>query len=692
MLRMALPFVAGIVLSIWWPLPIEGSIVALLICTLLLAVSLLRRAAFEHRWVRGISVQLWFLVFGMCYQVVRDPLVRPTHLSVDGADALERVVRITAVNGISDKVVRADGRALAVRSSGVVQTRSGSMMLTLMRQPGNADPIAGDELVVRSRVSSITRIPDPGGFDRRSWAASRGMYHETFAGPEEWVIVGHVWRWTDLFEPTRQRIAQWLAESGLPFRERALVKALVLGLRDELDHEQKDSFVKSGTIHVLAVSGTHVGFIYAMLLFMFGWWGGGAKARIVRGVFILLALWGYAGLTGACPSVLRATFMFSLFTLAGMSARRADPLNSLFAAAMVLLLWDPHMIIEIGFQLSFLAVLGIILFYAPLQRTWMPDSWFAGQLWSLTVMSLAAQTLTTPLSLYLFQAFPVWFLPANLIVVTAAGIAVYGAVALLVLYRVPYLGPLLVFLLTLLLTIVDRVTAFFAELPFAYPAIRASFTDMVLLYAITALIAIRLMWNWRPALRSSLAVGALLLASWGYRARVAQDRVTFTVYDDRRTLQAGMVTGRDLTMLIPEGDSALSEWLVQKAERHSRALGLDRTFLIRQGGSADTAVVEQGQTLFGAGRWCAAGMEVYFHGADDEVPTGLRTDVIVLHEMRYLSEEELTQLVGQTGHVVLAGGLPWKLRSFVQQWCDVRNIPCHDVREQGAFVLEGGAA
>lgn len=693
MLRMTLPFVAGIVLSIWWPVPLTGALVVLLICTVLLVIALFRNSAFERRWVRGASVQLWFLVFGMCYQVVRDPLALPTHLAVDGAEAHERVVRITAVNGISEKVVRADGRVLAVRSSDEVLERTGSVMLTLMRQPGHADPIAGDELVVRSRVASITRIPDPGGFDRRSWAASRGMYHETFAGPDEWSIVGHAWRWTDLFEPTRQRVAAWLAESGLPFRERALVKALVLGLRDELDHEQKDSFVKSGTIHVLAVSGTHVGFIYAMLLFMFGWWGGGGRARIIRGVVILLALWGYAGLTGACPSVLRATFMFSLFTLAGMSARRADPLNSLFAAAMVLLLWDPHMIIEIGFQLSFLAVLGIILFYGPLQRLWIPDTWLVGQLWSLTVMSLAAQTLTTPLSLYLFQAFPVWFLPANLIVVTAAGIAVYGAVALLVLYRVPYLGPLLVFLLTLLLTIVDRVTAFFADLPFAYPAIRASFTDMMLLYAITALIAIRLMWHWRPALRLSLAAGVLVLASWGYRAHTAQDRVAFTVYDDRRMLQAGMVTGRDLTMLVPEGDSALSPWLVQKAERHARALGLHRTHVIEQVGSdGPPTLITAGQTMFGSGRWIARGMDVYFHSGVDEVPVGLRTDVLVLHALRYLDENDLERLGSGAGHIVLAGGLPWKVRSFVQRWCGARNIPCHDVREHGAFILEGRAA
>lgn len=685
MLRLALPFVLGIVVAMWQPLPRRIAVALLLIATVITATVFISRAAFRRRWMRGVVSTVWFLVFGMCWQVLRDPLTRPTHVSVDGVEEVERVVRITAINGISEKVVRADGEVLASKVSGEVNERMGSIMLTLMRVQGQRDPVAGDELVIRSRVEPIARIPDPGGFDRRSWAASRGMYHETFAGTDDWSVVGHAWRWTDLFEPTRQHISAWLEESGLAYRERALVKALVLGLRDELDNEQKDAFVKSGTVHVLAVSGTHVGFIYAMLVFMFSWWGGGTRARIVRGIFILFALWGYAGLTGACPSVLRATIMFSLFTLAGMTERRNEALNSLFAAALVLLLWEPHMLIEIGFQLSFLAVLGIILFYQPLLRLWIPNNRFVGYLWSLTAVSLAAQVLTTPLSLYLFKAFPIWFLPANLIVVYVAGIAVYGAVALLVLFRIPYLGPLITFLLSILLVVVDRVTVFFADLPGSYPAIRTSFIDMLLLYAVVFLIAMWLMWRTRAALHCALVSVGLLLFSWGYSARRVEDRVTFTVYDDRKALQAAMTVGRHMTLLTDSGGT--STWLEKKAERHARALGLRELDAIAQT-DLFGQLHEAGVTVCGAGRWSAPGMDVYFHNDASGEPEALRCEVMVLHDIKYLAEADIELLAGGAQQVVLAGGLPWKLRAFVQRWCTARDIPCHDVREQGAFVRE----
>lgn len=688
MVRLALPFAAGIALARTGLFPLWSALALLVVTTVPVVAILLRRTVFEQRWVRGMAVSSWFLVFGICWAAVRDPLAKPTHVSVDGAAVEERILHLTAINGISAKVVRADARVVAAMVDGELRPRTGTIMLTLMRREGTADPVAGDELVVRSGVEPITRVPDPGGFDRRSWAASRGMYHEAFAGPGQWAVIGHAWRWTDLFEPTRQRVSSWLAESGLPDRERALVKALVLGLRDELDSDQREAFVHSGTIHVLAVSGTHVGFIYVMLLFMTKWWGHTGRARRVRGVLILLALWGYAGLTGACPSVLRATIMFSLFTIAGMTERQNEPLNSLFAAALLLLLWEPHMLVEIGFQLSFLAVLGIILFYKPLFRAWMPHNAIVGHLWSLAALSLAAQTFTTPLSLYLFNAFPVWFLPANLIVVTAAGIAVYGAVALLVLFRVPVLGPLVVLLLTALLRIVDAVTNFFAGLPLAYPSIRVTLWDGLLLYALVLLVAIGLMWQWRSAWRYVLVVIVLILVGWGHRAQQAHERVTFSVYDDRHALQAAMRVGRELMVYAPDTSQG-SDWVRMKVERHVRALGLTPRSLLGDDALRGAGVRTESGTILGGGLWSTPGLDVRFHTSSSATSVIIPSDVLVLHDIQFIEKDDLEVLTGSSGYIVLAGGLPWKLRAHVRKWCAERDIPCHDVTEQGAFQLEG---
>lgn len=695
MLRIALPFVGGITWAMWWPIQVKfigGLLLAVTIAAVLLLALSTHHAG---RWRRGAITMLWCFIFGLFWQIVRDPHTHPLHAAQDGAERVCRVLHITAINGISEKVLRADGVVRGAYVEGRLQRRVGKVMLTLMRTPGSPDPVAGDELVVCSALGPIERIPDPGGFDRRAWAASRGMYHELFAGTDEWSVQGHAWRWTDLFEGTRQKVSTWLADSGLPYRERALVKALVLGLRDELDGEQRDAFVRSGTIHVLAVSGTHVGFIYAMLLFMLGWWGGTARARLVRGVLILVALWCYAGLTGAAPSVLRATFMFSLFTVAGMASRRAEPLNSLFAAAMVLLVWDPHMLVEIGFQLSFLAVLSIILFHGPIERLWIPNNKYVGHFWTLAVMSIAAQLLTTPLSIYLFQAFPVWFLPANLVVVTAAGFAVYGAVGLLAFHKVPLLGPLVAMLLTLLLTIVDRVTGFFASLPGAYPAIRIGAFDMVLLYVLVAFVAMWLIWRWRTGLHIAFVTLSLLMVSWGWQARNVHDRVTFTVFDDRKALQAAITVGRECVVLGADSALQQDQWLGKKIERQMRSMGLTTlSILPREWLHADRSV-RAGATLAGGGMWRTTGLQVHFFSAESALHGGTfheGHDVLVIHDLRFISEDVLAEEASKAKQVVVAGGMGWKTRAFILKWCAEHGKPCHDVRDQGAFVLERGVS
>ncbi|MBK8948695.1 MAG: ComEC/Rec2 family competence protein [Flavobacteriales bacterium] len=215
---------------------------------------------------------------------------------------------------------------------------------------------------------------------------------------------------------------RWLDRSGLPDRERAVVLALLLGIRNELDAAQKDAFARSGTMHVLAVSGMHVALIYWVLMALLKPLGGGGVARWSRAVIALLVLWGYAGITGATPSVLRATVMCSLFVIAGLSERRSATLNTLAGSALLLLVWDPRMLFQLSFQLSFLAVLGIVLCYDPIRRLWSPGNVVLRYCWSLIAVSLAAQLFTTPVSLAVFKAFPVWFLPANIIIVTLVNI------------------------------------------------------------------------------------------------------------------------------------------------------------------------------------------------------------------------------------------------------------------------------
>lgn len=686
-LRVVLPFVLGLAV-VARSEQVTFSLSTLFIgLTPLLVGVLLLPAGEGWRWLRGAMLMVWSFVFGAFWWQLGSPAADPVHVSKAPTGRAMWFVQVEAMNGITPKLIRADVSLVARADNQGLHRVRGLVMVSLMRSEDAVVPTVGDRLWISSTIEPIVRIADPGGFDRRGWAASRGIHWEAFVAAGDVLAVDHRWTWTDAFAGARRGVNAWLIESGLPKRERALVKALVLGERDELDPDQVTAFARSGTIHVLAVSGMHVGLIFLGLTWMLRFMAGSLWWRIARAAILLLALWGYAGLTGASPSVLRAVIMFTSFTAANAFSARGDHLNDLCVAALASLLYDPTMLLHMGFQLSFLAVLGIITFYKPILAWWSPNGKVLRYLWSLVAVSLAAQTLTTPLSLYAFKAFPVWFLPANVVVVTATTIAVYGALVLLLTVKLPWLGDAVSWGMTMLLRFTGWATDLFASLPGAYPAVRASYWDMLLLFGIVLCIGAWWLWKWRRMRWVFAMLTSVLLVSWGLRAERVHERRQFVVYDERDGYLAAMVHGREIA-LCASADSILhSQRTRVKLERHQRAFGIDSVHAAHADGpEMDTF----GATMRAAGRWRSAAFDVCF--TTDQAPSGFtatdRLTAIVLYDASFVRDDLLEAWHGLTDRFVIAGGMPWTAREHVRKWCAEHNVACHDVRQQGAFILE----
>ncbi|HMC97474.1 MAG TPA: DUF4131 domain-containing protein, partial [Flavobacteriales bacterium] len=218
MVRAAVPFMLGIAWSTWRT-PAPGiAAAALVLISLAVALVLLLPVFRDSRWERAPAIGLWCFVFGMFWQTLRDPSHDRFHVSGAGSVEGPWAMRIDALNGITEKLVRADAAILAGSDNGEWRYRNGKVMLTLMRRVGERDPRVGDEVLIDAPLARIERVPDPGGFDRRAWAASRGMDLELFAPPEDWRMIGHRASWTDAFGSMRDRISSWLSASGLPQR------------------------------------------------------------------------------------------------------------------------------------------------------------------------------------------------------------------------------------------------------------------------------------------------------------------------------------------------------------------------------------------------------------------------------------------------------------------------------------------
>lgn len=686
-LRAAMPFMAGLALARWLMPSMAVILAAGVTVGACMLVMVIVRVKYPMRWTRGVLLTLSMLGLGLLWQGLRDPRSDRHALHPTGEDAV-LLIELRDPVYIGSSSARYEASLIALREGSSAHEVTGRVYLTLALDTTVAVPAKGDRLWIDTRMRAIDRVPDPGGFDRAAYAAGQGIFLEAYVPVDRWRKAAHRASWTDMFAGARQRISIWLVESGLPARERALAKALLLGLRDELDQDQKTAFARSGTMHVLAVSGMHVGLIFIVFSTLLNWWGERRVPRIVRGVIVLSAIWGYAGLTGAAPSVLRATIMFTLFTLAGMSGRQGGALNSLFMAAFLLLAWDPMMLVQLSFQLSFLAVLGIVLFYKPLLQIWSPPNRVMHHAWSAAAVSVAAQLTTTPLSIWVFKAFPLWFLPANILIVGVVSLAVYGGALLVLLFKVPLIGGALTWCMTQLLLFLGWCTAWFGSLPGAYPGVRIGVVPCIALYLLIGSGAAMLIWRTR-ALRGAFAVMLVfVLLSWAWSANRTNGVHRFVVHDQRTELVASIQVGRELVLIA---DSALvaEPWVAGRIEAQQRATGSVIKDLSRWDEVHATGWRSRGPVMFGSGFVSWAGGRARFQGRDiPKSPSGpVPVDVLVLiDDHRY----DLEALVAAftPGALVLSPGINGLERYRVRKWCETARLVCHDLKRQGAFIFE----
>jgi competence protein ComEC len=241
------------------------------------------------------------------------------------------------------------------------------------------------------------------------------------------------------------RLAQQLClnilSKHLSGQELGIAQALILGDKSMLDNEIRSAFTATGSMHILAVSGLHIGLILQLLLALIKL---GAKwiNRSTAILFVILLLWFYALMTGFSPSVIRAVFMFSVLTWTQWRGLQTSSINSLFFTAFIIVLWKPMYFFDIGFQLSYLAMLGIFLFYPRISSIWKPENNILYYLWEGTAIGFAAQVTTTPLTLFYFHQFPNYFAVANLGLMGLSSIVLGAGIFILVTHKIPLVGKL----------------------------------------------------------------------------------------------------------------------------------------------------------------------------------------------------------------------------------------------------------
>ncbi|WP_323757407.1 ComEC/Rec2 family competence protein [Roseivirga sp.] len=302
----------------------------------------------------------------------------------------------------------------------------------------------GDVLLVKG-APNLTEAPaNPGEFHFKNYLVYNNIFHQQFIG-EDFQLLGSDlpwWKWPIAASiRIRNQCAELLKARISDPDARGVLLAITLGVKDELDTELQTSFSAAGAMHVLAVSGLHVGIIYGIIVLVFkriklNTW----KRRWWMAVISIALLWCYAFITGLSPSVLRAVTMFSFVAIAKAKNTNSSIYNTLAASAFVLLCWNPYLIMSVGFQLSYLAVFGIVYLQPKFYGLFDIHNLWLDKVWAISCVSLAAQIATAPLSMLYFHQFPSYFLFSNLFVIPAAFAMLVMGLSVLALGAIPYMG------------------------------------------------------------------------------------------------------------------------------------------------------------------------------------------------------------------------------------------------------------
>ena len=342
----------------------------------------------------------------------------------------------------------------------------------------------GDELIIPAKLSVIPAALNPNEFDYKAWLATQNLYHQTYLKPQEIVKLptnsgNRLIRFAFDLRAEQVAIYRKLIKNDDAF---AVASTLILGYRADLSSQMLNIYSKTGTIHALSVSGMHVALVYLVLNQLLYFLNRKQATRIIKTTLILSLIWFYTLLTGFSPSVLRAAIMISVFIIAKLFNRNTNSYNIIAFAAFCLLLYNPLLLWDVGFQLSFMAVIGLI-YLQPKIEGWLyvKNPWL-NKIWSTIAMSLAAQLATYPFSVYYFHQFPLYFLFSNLFITLPTALIMYIGLSIL-LFKLDCLGPTLEWLIDFTNRGLDQI----AHLPFAgISAIWLSKTELVLLcFALT---------------------------------------------------------------------------------------------------------------------------------------------------------------------------------------------------------------
>lgn len=675
--RLLLSLITGIILFLLIPdLPKWFLLCLFILSSLVVSISFFIKNAdkqYRFRWLFGFGVFLFFITLGYSLSNLAK---KKSEFEFSDKNQIYLVELISApVEKTNSYLCRIELKNY-IDNENNWQSVKGKAVVYIQKDSLAAKLLYGDIILIDAKFNPPPKVLNPDAFDYGKYLKRQGFGATTYIGSEKWQKLGEnesfsLFRLADI---SRRHLLNIYRDLGIRGDEFAVLAALILGYTDEINPDILIGYSATGAVHILSVSGLHVGIIYAFLLFLLSFIRKSRKTNILKGIIIILFLWTYAFITGLSPSVMRSAFMFSFVAGALCFDRKSGIYNSIFMSAFFMLLIDPNNLFNIGFQLSYSAVLSIVIFSYPAHKVMKTKNKIAHWTWDTFIVSIAAQLGTAPFTIYYFHQFPLYFLLTNFIAIPLSTFIIYLAIVVLALSFVPYLPVALAFVLDKSVWLLNNSIVSIFNLPSSVIPVSVDFFQMWLLVAVIVFFCI----HYHTKKFAPLALGfmfflmVLLVNIYTKYETLTTQKVM--VYAGQRNTHVSFISGEQNTVFTTD-----SAEIVRLAKNYWDNNKLQKPRFIGENGEYSTGFISFFDKTF------LILCDDFLKGKKAVNP--MEVDYLIVGAFQKPKMQEIFQCV-LPQHVIICNGVSQWYTSHITEVCSQHKIPAYSIAENGAFLLD----
>jgi len=545
----------------------------------------------------------------------------------------------------------------------------------------------GDVITFRSKLTLPKKTLNPEEFDYAEYLKQSGITYTSYINTYSWNLID--------YNPENPIIAvagklrfkmlTMLKQNGLSGSNYAVAAAVLLGYDDFMDNDLKQDYIMAGAMHILCVSGLHVGIIFLVINFMLSFMRNNKFNNILKAVILLLSVWAYATLTGLSPSVQRASLMLSIFIIGKLFNRNRDTYNTLAISALILLIMNPLLITNVGFQLSYAAVFGILTFHQPIYKLLYIKNTVIDKIWSITVLSFAAQLATFPIATHYFHFFPPWFWLTNLFTFPLSFLIIATGMLFILTSWVPFIPKLVGLALSGMIYLLNFVVGFVKFLPFSgIDYIYTSMPMLIVIYFATSLTFVMLTKKKLRLLLPILMTLVLIISLSIYHKYEVLNQKKIVIYSINKHSAYDFIDGDQHILLT---DSTLSNNTLHFSLKNSRT---------KWGINSILHTMPTNDTILNSKLYFADNFLIFndirvfiSDGKTNYYPTSskLPLDLIIISGKNKTNVEQLMSIFS-FNKVIIDSSVPYRNQKAIMKILKKEGIYCYNVNKEGAFILE----